>query len=267
MSSKIIFKKFSLYDNNKEEIGAVTLEHLWADVFGLRIKRTEKATLAIQWQSAFQEALLQAHIFNARQVVFRLVKDKDSEEIGRLLPELGFEKKNERVEYKKPIDELPGDGDSPIIWKSAAELYWSHQEIANTLKLVATGDPDTDPQEDPLLFIQDFLADPVLTSGLECIHIGFIENEVAALTVVQINTKNGWSRISYMGIAPRFRNKNLGQWVHRYSFKQMKIQGGKLYHGGTTTTNKPMIHLFEKHGCNLFCEMQEWIYFLKRDQS
>ena len=103
MSSKIIFKKFSLYDNNKEEIGAVTLEHLWADVFGLRIKRTEKATLAIQWQSAFQEALLQAHIFNARQVVFRLVKDKDSEEIGRLLPELGFEKKNERVEYKKQL--------------------------------------------------------------------------------------------------------------------------------------------------------------------
>lgn len=267
MSSKITFKKFSLFDNKNEEIGAVTLEHLWADVFGLRIKRTEKAALASQWESAFQEALVQAQIFNARQVVFRLIKDKHSEEISRLLPGLGFQKKNERVEYKKPIDELPEDEGSPIIWKSAAELRWSPQEIANTLKLVATGDPDTDPNENPLQFIQDFLADPVLTSGLHCIHIGFIENEDAALTVVQINPKTGWSRISYMGTTPKFRNKNLGQWVHRYSFKQMKIQGGKLYHGGTTTTNKRMIQLFEKHGCNLFCEMQEWIYFLKRVQS
>ncbi len=266
MSSEITFKKFPLFGSQNEELGTLTLEHLWADVFGLTIKRTGLTSVASQWEGVICEALGQAQIFNARQVAFRLMKDKDSEEMSRMLPLLGFEKKNERVEYKKPVDELPDDENSIITWKSAAELCWSHQEIANTLKLVATGDPDTDPNEDPLQFIQDFLADPILTSGLQCIHIGFIEKEITALTVVQINPKSGWSRISYMGITPNFRNKNLGRWVHRYSFKQMKIQGGKLYHGGTTTTNKPMIHLFEKHGCNLFCEMQEWVYFTKRDQ-
>ncbi|MFZ3229825.1 MAG: hypothetical protein WA160_06445 [Pseudobdellovibrio sp.] len=267
MSNKIIFKKYLFFDSKNEEIGTVTLEHLWADVFGLRIKRTEKFSLLSQWESAFQEALVQAQIFNARQVIFRLIKDNDSEELGRMLQGLGFQKKNERVEYRKPIDELPDDEGSPIIWKSAAELCWSHQEIANTLKLVATGDPDTDPNEDPLLFIQDILADPFLTSGLQCIHIGFIEDKIAALTVVQTNLNIGWTHISYMGTALKFRNKNLGQWVHRYSFRQMRIQGCKLYHGGTNSTNKPMIQLFEKHGCNLFCEMEEWIYFLKRVQS
>lgn len=263
MSNEIIFRKFLLLNNKNEEVGAITLEHLWSDVFGLRIRRTEKPALEKQWESAIHAALVQARIFKARQILFRLTKDKNSEETTRILLQLGFKKKNERIEYKKLVDELPDDDGSPIVWSSAAKLRWSEHEIANTLKLVAVGDPDTDPNEDPLQFMQDFLADPILTSGLSCIHIGFIKNEVAALTVVQINLQSGWSRISYMGIAPKFRNKNLGQWVHRYSFKQMKIQGGKLYHGGTAVTNKPMIRLFEKHGCSLFCEMREWIYYLK----
>ncbi len=80
------------------------------------------------------------------------------------------------------------------------------------------------------------------------------------MTVVQINPKSGWSRISYMGIVPRFRGKNLGKWVHRYSFRVMKAAGGKQYHGGTVATNKRMISLFELHNCNQFCEMEEWVF-------
>lgn len=69
----------------------------------------------------------------------------------------------------------------------------------------------------------------------------------------------GASRISYMGVAPEFRQQGLGKWVHRYSFKTMKNLGEKLYHGGTSATNHAMLRLFEIHQCELFLEMEEWI--------
>ena len=260
MSGVINTKKFPLLNVQGKEIAVVSLEHLWADVYGLKYKRTDENPQSAQWADAIKQSIAESEMLKARFVAFRLIKDSQSNEISRLLPQLGFKKKNERVEFKKPIDELPDDTGSPVIWKTALELGWSPQDIANTLKLVSEGDPDTDPNEDPLLYIQDFLADPVLTFGLQCIHIGYVDSEVAALTVVQINPKNGWSRISYMGIALKFRKQSLGKWVHRYSFKIMKTQGGKLYHGGTVATNTRMIRLFELHNCNRFCEMEEWIY-------
>lgn len=260
MSGVINTKKFPLLNVQGKEIAVVSLEHLWADVYGLKYKRTDEHPQSAQWTDAIKQAIAESEVLKARILVFRLIKDLQSNEISNLLPQLGFKKKNERVEFKKSIDELPDDTGSPMTWKTALELGLSPQDIANTLKLVAEGDPDTDPNEDPLLFIQDFLADPVLTSGLQCIHIGHIDGEVTALTVVQINPKSGWSRISYMGMAPKFRKQSLGKWVHRYSFKIMKAEGGKLYHGGTVATNTRMIRLFEQHSCNRFCEMEEWIY-------
>lgn len=261
--STIIAKKFLVTDKSNQELGTVSLEHLWADVYGLKYKRTDNKAVSAQWAESIRDALAEAEIQKARLVVFRVIKDEYSDGLSQLLPQLDFTKKNERIEYKKSIDDLPDDSGSPMTWKSAEDLGWNPQAIANTLKLVAEGDPDTDPNEDPLLFVQDFLADPVLSSGPRCIHIGFVEDDVAAMTVVQINPKSGWSRISYMGIAPRFRKQGLGKWVHRYSFKVMKLEGGKLYHGGTVTTNKSMINLFELHQCDRFCSMEEWIYTIK----
>ncbi len=262
MNDEIKFKKFPLLSSAGEPLANITLEHLWADVFALKMK-VLKIEGVLRLSQVVQEAIKEANKFKASVVMFRLIKGETaSQEISDLLPKLGFKKKCERVEFKKSVEELPNDQGSPIKWKNAEELGWSAQEIADSLKQVAEGDPDTDPNEDPLLFIQDFLADPVLTSGLHCIHIGFVDDEIAAFTVVQINPKTGWSRISYMGVVPKFRKKNLGVWVHRYSFKVMKSEGGKLYHGGTTSTNLRMIKLFENSGCDKFCEMEEWNYSL-----
>jgi hypothetical protein len=256
-------KHFPLLSASNEELGTVTLEHLWADVFAIKIIILRVEAL-LDLEDAIQKALKNAAHFSARLVMYRLIKGESaSEKISGLLSKLGFKKKNERIEFKRAVNELSSDEDSPMSWKTSDELNLSPQDIANTLKEVAFGDPDTDPNEDPLLFIQDFLADPVLTSGLRCIHIGFLGEEIAALTVVQINPKTGWSRISYMGIIPKYRKQNLGIWVHRYSFKIMKSEGGKLYHGGTTSNNAGMIRLFEKSGCIRFCEMEEWNYSLK----
>jgi len=255
MSNENKFKKILLGENRD----AVSLEHLWADVYGLKIKITAKESL-MPLRSAFGNLIKDAESFQAKQILFRLVRDEFSDEIRPWLSPLGFTFKNERVEFQKAVSELPEDAGSPLRWKSALELSWTPQDIAQTLKLVAEGDPDTDPNEDPLSFIQDFLHDPVLTAGLNCIHVGFLKDEIAAFTVVQINPKTGWSRISYMGIAPKWRHHHLGQWVHRYSFKVMKESGAKLYHGGTGATNISMIRLFEKHQCDRFRTMEEWIY-------
>ena len=263
MTNEILTKKFLISDKQNQEIAYLTLEHLWADVFGLKYKLISNHPTSTQWSNALKDALVQAKVLKARQVAFRLIKNYFSEKISQLLPDLGFNKKSERIEFKKPVSELPDDTGSPIIWKTALEMDLNPNDVAKILKIVSFGDPDSDPNEDPLLYIQDFLSDSVLTSGLQCIHIGFIENEIAALTVIQINTKTGWSRISYMGVTPEFRRKNLGQWVHRHSFKIMKQEGGIQYHGGTTSTNTKMIKLFEMHNCSRFCEMEEWQIDLK----
>lgn len=258
MSSKIKVQKFPLMCATGESLADIALEDLWADVFALKIKILKIEALS-GLEKTVRQALDVAVSLKARAVMFRLIKGETaSQKVSDLLPKLGFRKKSERVEFKKSVEELPIEDDLAITWKNAEQLGWSHQEIANTLKQVAEGDPDADPNEDPLLFIQDFLADPVLTSGLRCIHIGFVDDETAALTVVQINLKTGCSRISYMGVVPKIRKSNLGAEVHRYSFRVMKSEGGKLYHGGTTSTNSAMIRLFENSGCHKFCEMEEW---------
>lgn len=263
MSGEIKVTKFPLPDAQNEPLANISLEHLWAEVFALKIK-VLKSEFMPRLQSVIQEAMAEARNLSARVVMFRLIKgEMASTEISHLLPTLGFKKKSERIEFKKSISDHPNDEGSPIKWETAAELGLSSQEIADVLRQVAIGDPDTDPNEDPLLFIQDFLADPVLSAGLQCIHVGFIGDETAAFTVVQINPKTGWSRISYMGVVPKFRKQNLGSWVHRCSFRVMKDQGGLLYHGGTTSTNFRMIRLFESNGCDKFCEMEEWNYLLK----
>jgi hypothetical protein len=262
MSGEIKITRFPLLDDQSHPLANIALEHLWADVFALKMKILGSECLP-RLSLVLQEVLEEARNLNARLVMFRLVKGETaSEELSDLLPRLGFKKKSERIEFKKSLDLLPTAEGSPLRWKNAEELGLRPEGIAKILGEVALGDPDTDPNEDPLLFIQDFLADPVLTSGLHCIHVGFVGDELAAFAVVQINPKTGWSRISYMGVMPKFRKQNLGQWVHRYSFDIMRSEGGKLYHGGTTSTNIRMIRLFERSGCDKFCEMEEWNYSL-----
>ncbi len=261
MNNGFYSKKFPVVAST-EEVGSITVEHLWSDVYGLRLKITSAASspaLDISlWETQIKAALQDADSRRAREVMFRLVKDEYISRISKTLGTVGFKKKQERVEFKKSIDQLPDDNGTPLVWKTAEQLEMSPAQIANHLQLMATGDPGHDPSEDPLQFIQDFLVDPVLTAGLGCIHFGFINGQIAAMTVVQINPKSAWSRISYMGVAPEFRQQGLGKWVHRFSFAQMKREGGKLYHGGTAANNHAMIGLFKMHQCDLFQEMEEW---------
>jgi GNAT superfamily N-acetyltransferase len=253
-------KKFTLTSESGQEVGAVVLRHLWAEVYGVLIKKSDVHVPADRWAKEIGVALCEAELRSARQVMFRLITDIESKELRSLLPSLKFRKKEDRVEYKKAVESLPDDIGTPILWKTAEILNWSTKDVAKILVGIAQGDPGYDPSEDPLQFITDILDDPILTAGLSCIHIGFFRNEVAAMTIVQIDPNSGWSRISYMGVVPKFRGLGLGKWVHRFSFAQMKRKGGKVYQGGTVANNAAMVRLFETHGCELFHQMEEWIY-------
>lgn len=256
-------KKLSLADEFGQEAGAVHLEQLWSDIYCLKLKKILPLKDPKPWLEVIQQALHQAQNKGALEILVRVFKNEDSSFFSELLKNSGFVKRLDRIEYKRKVQDLPSDEGSCLQWKTAQQLGWEPKKIAEVVMLVSQGDPGAKPQEDPLEFIQDFLVDAELTAGLDCIHIGFLGNEVAALTVVQMNPETGWSRISYMGVLPQFRRKGLGKWVHRYSFKVMKERGGQLYHGGTCMTNLPMIHLFKSHGCEKFCEMQEWSLMLK----
>jgi ribosomal protein S18 acetylase RimI-like enzyme len=251
-------KKFPLLGPLSEDFGAISLQHMWADVFALRFSVLDPGGILVL-KSAVSEALSEAQTRHAKSVAIRLVKGEAfSEEIAQLLPNLGFIKKLDRVEYQKSVEELPDDSGTPLIWKTAEELSWQPADIAKVLMMVAVGDPNTSEDDDPLAFIQDFLVDPELTAGPQCIHVGYLSGEIAAFAVVQIKPQTGWSRISYMGTVPKFRGQGLGKWIHRFCFRMMKQDGGKLYHGGTVTSNTGMIRLFESSGSEKFREMSEW---------
>lgn len=258
MDERITSKKFPLLGPSGEDVGGVTLQHMWADVFALRFSVLDSAGLLVL-KAAVSEALSEAQARKAKSIAIRLVKGEAfSQEIAQLLPSLGFAKKLDRAEYKKSVEELPEDSGTPLVWKTAQDLSWQSADIAKVLMLVAKGDPNTSEDDDPLAFIQDFLVDPELTAGPQCIHVGFLNDEIAAFAVVQIKLDTGWSRISYMGTIPGFREQGLGKWIHRFCFRIMKRDGGKLYHGGTVTSNTGMIRLFESSGCEKFREMSEW---------
>ena len=261
------FKRFSHVDSSGNEVGAVTIEHLWAEVYGLLRIKKETSLETEAWLDLFEQAMKFASEIRAGSVMYRLVKEPDSVAIKGFLPTLGFTKKSNRVEYKAEISDLPNDEGSPIHWTSASQLGWEANEVASCLRSVSEGAPDSEPSDDPLVYIQDWLKDPVLTHGPDCIAIGHFDGKLCALVVAQINPKTGWSRISYMGLTPDFRGKGLGKWVHRHGFQMMKQQGGRLYHGGTVVENLPMIKLFEQHGGKLFCEMEEWLSLIDGRQA
>ena len=110
---------------------------------------------------------------------------------------------------------------------------------------------------------QYIISDPILTCNLSGILLGFIKNIAVAYIHVQINPESGWSRITYLGIIPEFRKQGLGKFVHQHGFKMIKELGGTLYHGGTASTNKAMLSLFNRHNCTEYARMQEWILDLE----
>ena len=238
---------------------SLAVSHLWADVYGID-QRGSGTCSADDWSKLINQATHAAFEKGAKSVNFRVIEKPEADELLGRLPNLGFAFKEGRVEYRAFLSDLPDDHGSPLIWKTAMHLGWTDEQIGDYLREIAKGAPDFEPGEDPHTYIQDWLKDPVLISGPECISIGFIDGRPTALVVAQVNSRTLWSRISYMGLIPEARGQGFGKWIHRRGFTMLKEQGGDLYHGGTNSQNEAMIRLFENHGCRPYHRMQEWIW-------
>jgi GNAT superfamily N-acetyltransferase len=241
-----------------EEICCLAVMPLWADVFGITYRGLESGAPLSVWTQFLASALIAAREQGAGKLMMRLERKGSAPEIAAELERLGFVRKLERIEYRSPLSELPTEEGTPLTWQHAGEVGLTTQAIAELVLRASEGDPDADPSEDPEKYIVDWLDDPELTCGMHCIRVAQFEGKVAALVVAQINPKDGWSRLSYMGVLPEFRGRGLGKWVHRHGFAELRRQGGVLYHGGTSSPNLKMRRLFETSGAKLYRVMDEW---------
>jgi hypothetical protein len=240
-------------------MASVRLTHLWSSVYGISLKVSSDEATIDDCKVILLQSIASAHTCGAQRLDFRLSATTPlHDSLAQQLAQMGFQRRHDRLEFRKALNDLPNDDGSPLVWKSALELAYDRNQIASAVDSVTKGDPDHDPSEVPTEFISDFLLHPELTAGPQCISLGFIDGHFAALAVGQVEPASGWSRISYMGIVPAFRSRGLGIWVHRHGFDLMRRQQGIHYHGGTSAENFPMIRLFEKHGCDFYRRMQEW---------
>ena len=258
------YKKFEHLNAQGHPWIIVTVEQLWGALYALKYNKPEQIADKKIWADMFLKAKNEAIALGAETICIRIRLEYEASLFQSIFEELGFKKIAGRIEYQQNINSLPDNENSPVIWKSAQDLNWSHDQIAHFTQSVIKGDPSIDPNERPEDFIQDWLTHEELTHGLDCISIGFYNGQAIALVVAQVKQHSGWSRISYMGIIPEFRKIGLGKWIHRQGFQMMKSQGGTLYHGGTHSENLAMRKLFESHDCKFFCEMEEWAFSVKK---
>lgn len=199
----------------------------------------------------------------AKRVHLRLIKNEVFSRLYDALSAIGFKILHERIEFKIDVSDLPTDEGSPFVWKQMnSSDKWTIEKIAPLLEKAGSGDPDWDPEDNPLELLKSYLSDPELNGDNECVQVGLLEKKPAAVIVAQVNPSTGWSRITYMGILPPFRGKGLGKWVHRHGFEMMKQQKGKSYIGGTVISNKRMVALFKAHRCKEFQRLVELVYKL-----
>ncbi|MNY18802.1 hypothetical protein D3C86_1522070 [compost metagenome] len=198
-----------------------------------------------------------------------MVETGDWSDYVELLAKLGFVGRSCRVEYRTSLAVLPDEIGSPLTWEPIEPVgSWTLSKVATFLREVAEGDPNFDPSADTLSELQSYLADPHLTTGPECVHVGFLAGQPVALVIAQIvqnpdgPLEQGWSRITYMGVLPAFRSKGLGRWVHRHGITMMRTQGGTIYQGGTGAENNAMRRIFEVNGCVEYLRMKELALFL-----
>lgn len=192
------------------------------------------------------ELLLRLRELGARRVHIRVPTGHGTS----ALEPLGFARLSERVEYRTPVARLPYDAGSPLRWRAMADKSdGALKAAADLLRRASEGDPDADPDEDALESLRSYLADPLLNGGADCVHIGEVDGRDAAIVVAQVNPSTGWSRITYMGVAPERRGRGFGRWAHRHGFGMLRAQGGTLYVAGTLVDNRPMLALFAEHGC------------------
>ncbi|MGC9367688.1 MAG: hypothetical protein ACP5FK_11695 [bacterium] len=209
------------------------------------------------------ESIYIARNFNVEKIETRIKISSVFEEYRGMLKNSGFIFKGPRIEFKSPVEELPGEEGSPLKWIEVDE-----QKFALSLDILGKclkNDPDWDQDDsDYRQFVNSLLRQEGLNNSLSCIHLGIYRGVYAAFVFAQVDPSTGWSRIAYMGLIPEYRGKDLGKWVHRHGFQMIREQRGRMYQGGCLAENKPMVSLFKLHKCSEYCRYEEWIWVKSR---
>lgn len=195
----------------------------------------------------------------ARRVHYRLNENIRTMGEADILLKNGFSFIEKRLEFKSELKDLPDGAGGPFSWEKPRDLSVGEvMRLARLLYQCSQGDPSATANDDHGQQIHQWLHESGLTAGPECFDIARLDGRDAGLIVAQVNPQNGWSRISYMGLLPEFRGKGFGLWLHRRGFDMLRAQGGQVYHGGTSATNRAMIALFRANKCRDYRTLQEW---------
>ena len=197
-----------------------------------------------------KELLEMASMEGIRSINGRLQKKDLTSDVREVFEERGFQQNEERLRYRRILDDTFVEGESRLVWKNLNDFDLEH--AARMLERVGVGDPDFDPDENTLELLKSYLNDPVLTKGPDVVEIGYDGEEPVAFVCAQVNPRTKWGRITYIGVVPEYRGRQFGREVHRHGLAMLLRQGCEIYEGGTDIANLPMQSLFERNHCEKF---------------
>jgi hypothetical protein len=190
------------------------------------------------------------------------IRTKPDGRFSKALVEQGFNRIHVRHEYKIDLEADMFVNASDMKFYPFQSLNLSLQEVADLLAETAKDSPNHDVTDNPLEIVQSYLTDDELYSEPDCIQIGVVNGEPAAILIPQ--SEDTWGTLSFMGIVPRYRGKGYGVIVQQHGMSCLYKQGARLYHGGTQDSNTAMQAVFEKNQCQMFKKLEVWIYNSKQ---
>ena len=163
----------------------------------------------------------------------------------------GWERESERVEYRTPIEHLPGEV-GPFRWTSHEAL-----DAGALAALVERGGqgPNWSHDDTGASVVRTMLEHPQPTT----LEVGWLDGEAAAFVAACHDPRDGWSTLAFLGLVPEHRGKGLGAAIHRHGFAMLRAAGATLYHGGTSVENVAMQRLFERHVGEPFRRLEDWV--------
>jgi hypothetical protein len=224
------------------------LDAVVADAAGAGMRLLE--TRVVHRDSGRDEALTAARASSARAA----------------LTARGFAPDGGRAEFRLPLDgdatveriEALRAGD-PFTWDALSPAgAVTFERAARAMHEASHGDPMSSPDEDAAAALREALMEESLTHDPAGVQVGALDGADAAFVMAQVNPATGWSRVTYMGVLPACRGRRLGAFVHARGLALARAQGGRVYVGGTSVANAPMLALFRALGAEPFRAMERW---------
>lgn len=229
--------------------GRLKRRALWAGEEALDPTWEGEGPPAGAWAEALRAEVQAARSQGVLGLQVRLGQGPGAKAFATALAEVGFLSGGERLDFGGPLAAWSAPQGSPLSWLPMPSLDPGVlAATADFIRAIALGDPDFDPAEDTLALLLDYLQDPDFDSGPDAVQLGSLGDRPVALLVAQVRERDGWGRITYMGLKEEARGLGLGRWVHAHGLACLQAMGATHYRGGTSSENIPMRRLFEASG-------------------